>query len=455
MKKIKLIVLQGILMVSMLVFQTSLFAQEKKDPVLDFINLRFGMFIHFNTGTYYAEQWAYPFHDPKGFKPSAINCDQWAQAAQSAGMKYGVFTTKHHDGFCLWDTKVTNYDIASSDYPKLDIVKQYSDAFRKAGLKVGLYFSVWDRHHGVQHGNINKENIAFTKEQLTELLTNYGEITCFVIDGWGSRWGSGPDFDELPFAVLADHIHSIQPNCLVINHSCRADLAYTEVVHYEATHGQHIPYDNTFPSQQGPTIQPAWFWEKQFADVELKSVKSVTDELRYSNSHYSNYLLNCAPNDKGLMDDNVIKRLKEIGENVVFNDPLAALPKIEKPNKNVIIKASSTLAEPNLSANNLLDCNLFTGWKADDNDANPTVELDFGKPETFNCLSMHGGYYESIQEYVVEAFIKKQWNPIYTGGPITPHEKRIFDNVTAQKFRLRVLKRKSTPEIVEMTFVKY
>ena len=96
------------------------------DTVLNFLNLKFGMFIHYNMGTYQAEQWAYPFHDPKDFKPSQLDCNQWAQAAKSAGMQYAVFTTKHHDGFSLWDTKVSNYDIASAHkkYKNLDIVHQ-------------------------------------------------------------------------------------------------------------------------------------------------------------------------------------------------------------------------------------------------------------------------------------------------------------------------------------------
>lgn len=425
--------------------------------VLDFLNLKFGMFIHYNMGTYHAEQWAYPFHDPKDFKPSELDCKQWAKAAKSAGMKYGVFTTKHHDGFSLWDTKVSNYDIASTEKPynKIDIVKAYVDAFRNEGLTVGFYFSVWDRHQGVQHGNINKQNIDFTKQQLTELLTNYGEINCIVIDGWGSRWGNGPNFEELPYHILADHIHSIQPNCLVINHSCRADLAYTQIVHYEATHGQHIPYDNTFPSQQGPVMQPSWFWEKGFENLELKPVKDIVNELSYTNQYYSNYLLNAAPNDKGLMDDNVVKRLQEVGNAIQLSEARTTLPKVQAPHKNVKVTTSSTLSEKNITERNLLDLNLFTAWKADKNDANPWVELDFGKKETFNYFSMHAGYKKSIQKYEIEVFLKNKWVHLFTGGPATFHEKHPFKEVKAQKFRLRVLEKNDTPEIVELTFVKY
>ncbi len=453
MKKVLLLIL-----VSYSVFAQKNSAESNTKVVLDFLNLKFGMFIHYNMGTYHAEQWAYPFHDPKDFKPSELDCNQWAAAAKSAGMRYGVFTTKHHDGFSLWNTKVSNYDIASAEkpYKNIDVVKEYVDAFRKAGLTVGLYYSVWDRHHGVEHGNINKENIEFTKAQLTELLTNYGEINCIVIDGWGSRWGKGPDFEELPYHVLANHIHSIQPNCLVINHSCRADLDYTQVVHYEATHGQHIPYDNTFPSQQGPVIQPTWFWEKGYEHLELKPVQEIVKELSYTNQYYSNYLLNAAPNDKGLMDDNVVSRLAEVGKAIQLSATRTSLPKVESPHKNVAIKASSTLSKEGFSPRNVLDLNLFTSWKAVKEDKEPWIELDFGQKETFNHFSMHGGYKKSIQKYVIEAYIKRKWVTLFTGGPAVFNSKGSFTSVQAQKYRLRVLEKKDIPsEIVELTFVKY
>lgn len=435
----------------------SIHAQEHNKAIQDFLNLKFGMFIHYNMGTYHAEQWAYPFHNPKDFKPSELDCRQWAAGAKSAGMNYAVFTAKHHDGFCLWDSKVTNYDIASADkqYKNLDIVKEYVTAFREAGITIGLYFSVWDRHHGIEHGNINDYNIAFTKKQLTELLTNYGEIACIVIDGWGSRWGQGPDFEELPYKILADHIHSLQPNCLVINHSCRADLNYTQIVHYEATHGQHIPYDNTLPSQQGPVLQPTWFWEKGYEQLELKPVKEIVNELNYTNQYYCNYLLNAAPNDKGLMDDNVMQRLKEVGEAVKLSASYTSLPKVQPPHKNVTVKTSGSYSQHEITDRNILDLNLFTSWKAKENDATPSIELDFGKKETFNCFSMHAGYKESIQKYVIEANVKGKWLQLYSGGPATFHEKHDFKEVTAQKYRLRVLEKKGIPEIVELTFVRY
>lgn len=427
-------------------------SQNEKQTIIDFLNLRFGMFVHYNMGTYHQEQWAYPFHDPKSFKPIQLDCKQWAKAAKSAGMKYAVLTAKHHDGFCLWNTATSAYDIASSDY-KNDIVRQYVDAFRAEKMKIGLYFSVMDWHQDINKRNINDENIALMKKQLTELLTNYGEIICIVIDGWGSKWG-GPTFEELPFNTLADHIHSIQPNCLVINHSCNTSLEQTQVVHYEATHGQHCPYDNVIPSQQGPTLQRAWFWEPGFEKDTLKSVDAVVKELNFTNSHYSNYLLNVAPNDRGLLDENVIVRLTEIGKAVRLpSEDLKELPEMRKVQANVTVVASSE-ESPEFCASNVTDANLHTKWKFAENDPVKWIELDFGKPETFNKV-ICGEFYQDIKMFKIEALVNGKWIKIVKGGKMGVNFHASFPNMTAQKYRLTILEYEKSPMLSEITFVKY
>ncbi|MFR9503791.1 MAG: alpha-L-fucosidase [Rikenellaceae bacterium] len=426
-------------------------SQTPTDPVLDFLNNRFGMFIHFNMGTFHGEQWAQPNHDPKSFNPQHLDCGQWADAAKSAQMTYGVFTTKHHDGFCLWDTSVTDYDVASSSYDG-DIVREYVDAFRSRDLKVGFYFSVWDRQHEIAKNNVSEEDIEFTKQQLTELLTNYGEIICLVIDGWGSVWGRSPSFTDIPFEVLADHIHSIQPNCLVINHSCRTDKEYTQVVHYEATHGQHCPYDNTIASQQGPTIQPAWFWEKGYEKLNLKSLSSILSELDFCNSHYANYLLNAAPNSDGLMDQNVVDRLREVGEAWRRPAPLQALPVESAPHRDVVAQASSQVEDPR----NALDANLYSYWQATDEDEKPTITLDFGKVVSFNnviCGEANNCY--DVEEFFVEALVNGEWQHIGQGEEMGFHWDHRFEGIAAQQYRVIFTKFKRAPRIAEITFVKY
>lgn len=426
---------------------------QNEKAVLDFLNLKFGMFIHLNMSTYVGKgDWAQPGQNPKIFNPIQLDCRQWAKAAKSAKMNYAVLTTKHHDGFCLWDTSVTDYDISSGEF-KRDIVKEYADAFREQDLKVGLYFSVWDRQHEIEHGKITKDKIEFTKIQLTELLTNYGEVICIVIDGWGSKWGNGPDFNEIPFETLADHIHSHQPDCLVINHSCKTDLSVTEIVHYEALHGQHCPFDNTIPSQQGPTLQPKWFWEPGNESLPLKSADDVLQELNFTNTRYCNYLLNAAPNDKGLMDANVVQRLSEIGAAVKLSSPLQELPQLLPVHQGVEIKASSEHSQE-FTAQNLIDCDLFTRWMPSKNDTECTVELDFGSVKTFNKM-VCGEFGNSVEKFKIEAKVGEDWKLLVEGKEMGHHFESFFDEIEAQYFRLTILKTLSAPKIAEITFVKY
>jgi predicted GH43/DUF377 family glycosyl hydrolase len=285
----------------------------------EFSELKFGMFIHFNMGTYHEKEWVEPHQDPKSFNPQHLDCSQWARAAKSAGIKYAVLTTKHHDGFCLWDSKTTTYDVASSGVAGRDIVREYCDAFRKEGIEPCLYFSIWDRQQGIQD-SIKEKDIAYIEAQLKELLTNYGKIKCLVFDGWGNcgtKW-TQKDHDE-----LYAYIKNLQSQILITDHyqlrrGISRDAAYrmVDVFEYEEPFvGEKVPVDNTYVSQQSPIMQSAWFWKKSFPKEKLMSVDDIVDKhLKVVNSRHCNLLINCAPNRDGLMDENVVQRLKEVGQ---------------------------------------------------------------------------------------------------------------------------------------------
>ncbi len=157
----------------------------------EFVDLRFGMFIHFNMPTFFNEDWPDPDADPALFNPAKMDCGQWARAAKSAHMTYGCLTTKHHSGFCIWDTKTTDYNVMQSPFRR-DVVKEYAEAFRAEGLKVMLYYSILDTHARLRPHCIRPDHITLIKEQLRELLTNYGEITALIIDGWDAPWRHWP-----------------------------------------------------------------------------------------------------------------------------------------------------------------------------------------------------------------------------------------------------------------------
>src|SRR5271157_2066592 len=193
-----------------------------------FIDQRFGMFIHYNMNTYYGG-WAENRVDPKTFAPPNVDChtftDQWAAAAKAAGMKFGLLTTKHHDGFAIWPSKAppptsspygtTPYTIAQSAVPTMDVVQCYVDSFRAQGLDPDLYFSIWDPNNGIgsQSGHNTDPgpvdwNVVgdYITTQLTELLTNYGEIPLVMFDGYS--WLTG--HQQVPIEQIRALVRRLQ-----------------------------------------------------------------------------------------------------------------------------------------------------------------------------------------------------------------------------------------------------
>jgi alpha-L-fucosidase len=130
---------------------------RRGQPLLDlqqrFVDLRFGMFLHFNMATFQDREWGDPTSPPDLFQPTAFDTDQWAAAAQSANMTWGCLTTRHHDGFCIWPTKTGAASVGQKSH-STDVVRAYVNSFRKAGLRVGLYYSVLSLRDDIRHFNI-------------------------------------------------------------------------------------------------------------------------------------------------------------------------------------------------------------------------------------------------------------------------------------------------------------
>lgn len=238
-----------------------------RDLQQDFVDTRFGMFIHFNMPTYVDQDWPDPDASPELFNPTALDCRQWARAARSAGMTYGCLTTKHHSGFCIWDTKTTSYGVMHSPFGR-DVVREFVDAFRAEGLGVALYYSILDTHHRLRPGWITPEHVQLIKAQLRELLTGYGPIQAIIIDGWDAPW-SRISYDQIPFEDIYCLIKSLQPECLVMDLNAAKypaeALFYTDIKSYEQGAGQHISKKtNRLPALSCLPLQASWFWKRVF-----------------------------------------------------------------------------------------------------------------------------------------------------------------------------------------------
>ena len=179
---------------------------------LDWLDTEFYAFVHFSPNTYTGLEWGTGKEDPAIFTPTELDCDQWVAAIKSAGMKGMVLTAKHHDGFCLWPSAYTEHCVKNSPCGK-DIVKEAAEACRRGGIKFGFYLSPWDRNSSL-YGT--PEYNDYYCNQLTELLTGYGDIFCVWFDG---ACGEGPngkkqvyDFDR--YIAL---IRKYQPNAVIFN----------------------------------------------------------------------------------------------------------------------------------------------------------------------------------------------------------------------------------------------
>ncbi|MEU6260216.1 alpha-L-fucosidase [Streptomyces griseorubiginosus] len=282
-------------------------------------DLRFGMFNHFNMGTFTDEEWAAPNQNPAQFAPSQVDCVQWAKAAKAARMSYGVLTTKHHDGFCLWPTKYNKYNVANSGYRR-DIVDQYVKAFRAEGLRVGLYFSIWDRSYNVQgydtrHGvgadqTIVPGDLTYILNQITELLTGYGTIDMFVTDGYAWQMGQ----QAVSYQRIREHVKSLQPDIVMIDHGGLSVPFLGDAIYFEEPLGITAPEGNTHAALQGQTISNGWFWHPSTPTTNPISKVSILSHLVDLEPKYTSFILNCPPNRDGRLDDNIVKRLAEVGD---------------------------------------------------------------------------------------------------------------------------------------------
>jgi alpha-L-fucosidase len=285
-----------------------------------YVDLKFGMFYHFNMSTFdrccCAQCYSVSGEWGKGkatapallFRPGALNCGQWADAAKSAGCKYMVLVTKHHDGFCLWHTQYTDYCVTNATCTT-DVVRQFCDSARSRGMRVGFYYSIRDLTNGY--------SLSFIKAQLTELLTNYGnDILCLWFDGWG--WDAG--YRAVPYDTIRSCIKSLQPNCLIVENNHEFTTTHSEMLEWEMPIDGPPPLNNVRPAEGNEPIryssankERCWFWHP-IGNCDLMPAQMIVDRLLANNKGNAAYLLDLTPDTLGLIPQCQVDRMKEVGQ---------------------------------------------------------------------------------------------------------------------------------------------
>jgi alpha-L-fucosidase len=309
---------------------------------------RFGMFIHWGIYALPARhEWVQmnekiPDADYKKyfdhFDPDLYDPKEWAAKAKEAGMKYVVVTTKHHDGFCLWDTKYTDYKVTNTPYGK-DLIKPLVEAFRAEGIRVGFYYSLIDWHHphfafdGI-HPSVptdaeerKKENEKrdmkiyqkYMKDQLRELLTQFGRIDELFMDfSYPGKDGKG--HEEWDAEGLMKLIRELQPHIIVDN---RMDLNHTDWGWDFVTPEQFMPGEwptlngKRVPWETCQTFSGSWGYYRD--EYTWKSVHQLVVMLIETVSKGGNLLLNAGPTARGVFDDRANERLDGLGRWMKFH----------------------------------------------------------------------------------------------------------------------------------------
>lgn len=235
----------------------------------------------------------------KEFNPVKFNADEWVQIAKKAGMKYLVFTTKHHDGFCNFDTKLTDYKITSKESPfGRDIVAELARACHKEGMHLGFYYSPPDWHHPDFRNENHAKYIEYMHGQLRELCTNYGKVDIIWFDGLG---GKPNDWDS---ERLLSMIRTLQPGVIINN---RAGLP----ADHDTPEQKIGSFRNDRPWETCMTICQQWSWKP---DDKLKSVKECIQTLVRTAGGDGNLLFNVGPMPDGQIESRQVDRLLEMGQ---------------------------------------------------------------------------------------------------------------------------------------------
>lgn len=304
-------------------------------------------FLHFGINTFTGREWGDGTEDPALFNPSQLDAEQWVRTLKESGFKMVLLTAKHHDGFCLWPTKTTAHSVASSPWKngKGDVVKELRDACDKYGMNFGVYLSPWDRNAAC-YGDSPKYNEFFIS-QLTELLTNYGEVHEVWFDGAN---GEGPNGKKQVYdwAAFYKTIQELQPKAVmaIMGDDVRwvgNEKGIGRETEWSATvltpgiyarseennkqlgvfgkakdlGSRDILKNATelfwYPSEVDVSIRPGWFYHQE-EDSKVKSLKHLTDIYFQSVGYNSVLLLNIPPDRRGLINEADVTRLKEFAE---------------------------------------------------------------------------------------------------------------------------------------------
>ena len=314
---------------------------------LEWQQMEFTAFLHFGMNTFTGNEWGHGTDSPELFNPSELDCEQWVKALKDGGFKMALITAKHHDGFCLWPTATTEYSVKNSPWKdgKGDVVRELRDACEKYGMKFGVYLSPWDRNAEC-YGDSPAYNKFFI-EQLTELLSNYGEVHEVWFDGANGEGPNGKK-QEYDWTAILAKIRELQPKAVtaIMGDDVRwvgnegglgreTEWSATVMAPGSYTHKEEamkaLGINNMskdlgsrellgkaqeaywYPSEVDVSIRPGWFYHAD-QDERVRSLANLVNIYYQSVGCNSVLLLNIPPDKRGLIHEIDVQRIKELSD---------------------------------------------------------------------------------------------------------------------------------------------
>ncbi len=431
--------------------------------------LEFIAFVHFGMNTFTDREWGDGTEDPKLFYPTEFDARQWASVCKEVGIKQIIVTAKHHDGFCLWPSKYTEHSVKSSPWRggKGDVVREVADACREAGLKFGVYLSPWDRHEPT-YGDSPRYN-EYYKNQLTELLTNYGPIHEVWFDG---ACGEGPNGkrQEYDWDGYIEVIRKLQPEAVIFSDAgpdvrwvgnehgfasttnwsmLRRDEFYPGTPKHQQLGAGHLDGTHWVPAECDVSIRPGWFYHAS-QDDQVKSLDQLLDIYYKSVGRNGVLLLNIPPDKRGLLHENDVTRLRELR---------SAIDETFKVNLATDAHTNATNVRGKNPAHNaemLLDADRRTYWTTDAHVSTGSITFDLGHSVTFDRVMLQEQIEvgQRIASFAVEVWRDGDWVQIAEGTTIGYKRLLRLEPTNASQVRVVIREARTSPVISEFGLYK-
>jgi alpha-L-fucosidase len=431
--------------------------------------MEYYMFVHFTVNTFTDKEWGYGDEKESVFNPSELDCRQWAKVAKEAGMKGIIVTAKHHDGFCLWPSAFTEHSVKNSPWKdgKGDVLRELRQACDEYGLKMGVYLSPWDRNSAV-YGT--PEYLIYYRNQLSELLKNYGDIFEVWFDGANGGdgfYGGARETRRIDNKTYYDWpnthkiVRELQPGAVLFSDAgpdvrwvgnergmgsltnwclLKKDEMYPGGDFAKILGEGHEDGNYWVPAEVDVSIRRGWFYH-QTEDSLVRSPENLM-ELYYSSvGRNSSLLLNVPPDRRGLLHENDVKSLlafKELRAKE-FETDLA---------KGKKVNATNTRGKE-YNASNVNDGNPETYWATNDHQTAADLIIDLGSETEVNriLIQEYIRFGQRIQAFKVSAYVDNGWKPLIDGTTIGHKIIRKFPVIKTSKIKVTFSKLKACPVI--------